>query len=120
MNRNHDLHARFPRASQSFLRLNPPVGAAPAALVECGPRPGPLGTAPAEEGDSGRVLVRVTSYRRRLLDEDNLCEKYVVDCCRYAGLLHADTPAEAHIEVRQIKVKGKENEGTLIELNPLP
>lgn len=66
--------------------------------------------------DSKRFLVRVTSVRGRLIDEDNLCEKYIVDCCRYAGLLPGDSPAETKIEVCQRKVSKGEEEHTLIEI----
>ena len=80
--------------------------------MECDPRPGPLAAGATQEIHPGRFLVRVTSFRRRLLDEDNLCEKYVVDCCRYAGLLPADDAGAAKIEVSQIQVRRKEEERT--------
>ena len=84
----------------------------PAPIVERHPRLWPLAEGAIEEGHPGRFLVRVTSFRRRLLDEDNLCEKYVVDCCRYAGLLPADDAGAAKIEVSQIQVRRKEEERT--------
>lgn len=79
----------------------------------------PLEAVQAQAPDTGRILVRVTSFRRRLLDEDNLAEKYFVDCCRYAGLIASDAPDKTSIEVRQVKVKAGE-EGTLIEVEPIP
>lgn len=63
-----------------------------------------------------RILVRVTSVRVRLLDEDNLAEKYVVDCCRYAGLIPSDAPATTKIEVAQRKCEAGETEHVLIEI----
>jgi len=73
--------------------------------------------APQVEGpDTAQFLVRVTSFRRRLLDEDNLAVKFHVDCCRYAGLIPSDAPSQTHIEVRQEKVKGKDDERTEIEI----
>ncbi len=64
--------------------------------------------------------MRVTSHRLRLLDEDNLCEKFVVDCCRYAGLIPTDSPDKAKIEVGQVKVGIKAAEKTVIEIIPIP
>jgi hypothetical protein len=65
---------------------------------------------------SGRVLVRVTSRRKRLLDEDNLCEKYHVDLCRYAGIISDDAPERTKIEVSQIKCRKGEPEEITIEV----
>ena len=76
----------------------------------------PLATAQAETGDTSRCLVRVTSYRTRLLDEDNLVAKYHVDALRYAGVLASDAPQHTHIECRQVKVHRGQPEGTLIEV----
>lgn len=84
--------------------------------LERNPRARTLGKSKAKDGNSKRLLVRVTSIRRRLIDEDNLCEKYVVDCCRYAGLLPGDGPGETKIEVGQRKAGKEEAEGTLIEI----
>jgi hypothetical protein len=43
-----------------------------------------------------------------LLDQDNLCEKYHVDLCRYAGVIPDDSPEQVIIEVNQRKtVKGE-------------
>ena len=66
-------------------------------------------------GDTGRVRVRVISFRARLCDPDNLCPKYFVDCLRYAGLIADDTPEHITIEVAQVKCRRKE-ERTEIEL----
>jgi hypothetical protein len=54
--------------------------------------------------------------RPGLLDLDNLCEKYVVDCCRYAGILPGDSPSQAQIEVKQEKVSSKEPEEIVTEV----
>lgn len=79
----------------------------------------PLETAPVQKGASGKVLVLLTSFRRRLLDEDNLCEKYHVDCCRYAGLIRADDPGSAKIQICQEKVGSGQAEFVRIEITPL-
>ena len=64
----------------------------------------------------GRVLVRVTTRRKRLLDEDNLCEKYHVDLCRYAGVVSDDAPERTKIEVSQTKCRKGEPEEITIEV----
>lgn len=64
----------------------------------------------------GRVRVAVTSYRRRLIDPDNLCPKFAIDACRYAGLIRDDSEADIEFSVRQEKVATKAEEKTVIEL----
>lgn len=90
-----------------------------APVMESDLRDGALGEGEAKGGYTGRVLVRVTSFRVRLLDEDNLCEKYHVDCCRYSGILQGDNPSQAKIETGQVKVARKEEERVLIEITLL-
>lgn len=75
-----------------------------------------LGAAQVQKNSGSRFLVRVTSFRRRLIDEDNLCEKYHVDLCRYSGALFGDGPATTKIEVSQEKVKAKDREFVRIEI----
>ena len=79
----------------------------------------PLEAVQVKAPDTSRFLVRVTSFRRRLLDEDNLAEKYHVDCCRYAGLLASDAPDKTSIQVYQVKVRTKDEEMTVIEIEKL-
>lgn len=78
-----------------------------AAKLESNSSDAPLGAEEIQRPISQRFLVRVTSRRRRLLDQDNLCEKYVVDLCRYAGIIPSDAPGETAIEVRQQKSKAE-------------
>ncbi len=117
----HDeLKARFPNGSADFFRDNlsaPPHCETPAPLLERDPRSRPLAARKAQGPAPTRFLVRVTSFRRRLLDEDNLCAKFMVDCARYAGILQGDDPAQAKISVGQIKVARKEDERTEIEIS---
>lgn len=77
---------------------------------------GALGEGQAKAGNPDRFFVRVTSVRRRLIDEDNLCEKYVIDCCRYAGLLPGDGPGTTRIEATQRKAGKEEAEHTVVEI----
>lgn len=71
-----------------------------------------------EAPDSSLISLRITSYRRKLLDRSNLyggC-KYVEDCCVYAGLLPGDSEREINLQVRQVKVDSREEEKTVIEI----
>ena len=84
-------------------------------LERCAPT-STVGKTRKKGADSQGFLVRVTSVRRRLIDEDNLCEKYAVDCCRYAGLLPSDCPGETKIEATQRKAGKEEAEHTVIQI----
>lgn len=79
-----------------------------------------LGEGQKKVGDTASRLVRITSRRKRLLDEDNLVPKLAVDCLRYAGLLSGDEAGKTHIECRQEKIGKEEREETLIEIFSLP
>lgn len=70
-----------------------------------------------EEGGAGRAVVRITRCGVRLLDADNLCGgvKYLLDACRYEGLIPEDNPEAICLIVRQRKVKMKET-GTILEI----
>jgi hypothetical protein len=84
--------------------------------LERGDEHAPDGPAGAQGQSGQRFLVLVTSFRRRLLDEDNLCEKFHVDCCRHAGLLPDDSAKTTRIETRQVIVKDDEDLRTEIEI----
>lgn len=75
-----------------------------------------LGQVQTQSGLGQRFFILVTSYRKRLLDQDNLCCKYVIDLCRYAGVLPSDAPGTAEIKVCQEKVGPKEPERTRVEI----
>lgn len=81
---------------------------------------GTLGKGKTQKGNPRKFLVRVKDFRHRLLDEDNLCEKYHVDCLRYAGLLPSDAPGQAKIEVSQEKIGREERPRIEIEIDILP
>ncbi len=75
------------------------------------------GTPRREAEDAGRVSVSITSYRRRLTDPDNLCGKYFLDLCRYSRLIRDDRQEDIDYKISQVKVRGKENEKTVIEID---
>jgi len=121
-----ELQKRFPNCTEQFLRLNAsdavrtvgvPVPAGhprQTAKLERGAGHGALAAGQVQKADAAKFFVRVTSYRRRLLDEDNICEKFAVDCCRYAGVLPGDNPAQARIITTQEKAGSQEEERTEI------
>jgi hypothetical protein len=86
------------------------------AVVERSDRHESLGTAPIQKANDERIVVRVRSVRKRLLDEDNLCEKYLVDALRYCGLIPDDAPNKVKIEVSQEKCGEGEDERVTIEI----
>ena len=65
---------------------------------------------------SRKLAVIVTSFRRRLLDEDNLAGKYHIDALRYAGIIPNDSPDKVTISMRQQKVATEAEERTEIEI----
>jgi hypothetical protein len=121
-----ELKTRFPNATVDFLRLNAkPItgsvallgqGGRTPAVLERDPGDGTVAALPVQKRLGRKFLVRIKSYRKRLLDEDNLCEKFHVDLCRYAGILPGDEAGTTKIEVCQEKVGPKEPERVVIEV----
>lgn len=110
----------FPNASKSFHALNPHLArTGKATKLERDSGNAALEAPQTQSLHSGRVFVRVTSVRKRLLDPDNLCEKYHLDCLRYAGLLRDDTAAEIDLKTQQRKAAKGEEEHTEIQVDYL-
>ncbi len=65
----------------------------------------------------GRMKVRITSYRARFLDHDNLVggAKPLVDAMCRQGLIKDDSPAWVEIDYQQIKV-GRGEQKTVVVL----
>jgi hypothetical protein len=76
----------------------------------------PLAADARKESHPGRVSVRVVSYRRRLIDPDNLCPKFHIDACRYAGFIKDDSAKEIEYSIRQEQVPTKDLERTEITI----
>lgn len=121
----HEIRRRFPNASASLLAANAhdygenhPDGAASSAVAQRAVPNEPVAAEERKTGNAGRVPVRVTvtSYRRRLIDPDNLCPKYFVDACRYSRLIRDDSAKEIEFTARQEKVATKAEERTVIEI----
>ena len=79
----------------------------------------PLEEASGKEKVPGRFLLSVVSYRMRLIDPDNLCAKYAIDCLRYAGAIPDDSEKFIEIKVSQKKCKRKTRERTEITIEQL-
>jgi hypothetical protein len=79
----------------------------------------PVAKDAGENAHQIRRLVRVTSYRFRLLDERNLFEKHFMDALVEAGVLVDDSPQWCKIEVRQEQVTSRVLERTTIEIEDL-
>jgi hypothetical protein len=74
----------------------------------------PLAKNRRKKEDSGRIHIRLTARKKRLIDPDNLVFKYFIDCLRYAGAIPNDRAEDVTIETHQEKTRGEEE--TLIEL----
>ncbi len=116
-----DLVEAFTNGSESFRRANSHLissaktnSPSPASVTKRGPLNGPLAAPQTQTGNSGRYIISLTSYRVRLLDEDNLVSKWHVDALRYAGCIPGDSPDIAHIVTTQKKVAKRVQERTEI------
>ncbi len=110
-----ELKRLLPEASDALLDANAQDPGEITELEcdnEASPRAAPQRTYKME----GKFLVRITSFRKRLLDEDNLCGKFYCDMLRYCGAIPGDAPQQTSIETRQSKIGSKENEEILVEV----
>lgn len=114
----HAIKRLFPNASLSTLAANAQDYGSDAA-IESTLRPKPLAESKAKETNPERFLVRLTSVRKRLGDEDNICGKFHVDALRYAGIIPDDCPDICSIRTTQRKCEKGEEEHTLIEVYQL-
>jgi hypothetical protein len=87
-----------------------------APIPQCAPSNAALVKAQVQGRAGDRILVRIESIRKRLLDEDNLISKYHTDLCRYAGLIPSDAPGICKIETTQRKAAKGEAERTEITI----
>jgi hypothetical protein len=74
----------------------------------------PLAKNEGKEKNTGRIHIRFTVYRKRLIDPDNIIAKYLIDSLRYAGAIPDDRAKDITLEIKQEKTR--EEEETLIEL----
>ena len=116
-----DLKSILARLERAGVRQDEPqslpaVRAIPIAIPQPAAGGKPSESAQGEARGTTRVRVRITSRRRRFVDADNLCAKFVVDCLRYAGVIRNDDPGTIDLELAQEKVSTPQEEGTLIEI----
>lgn len=90
--------------------------ACPAADVEPAARDGALAEKKGARFDTP-VSITIISHRVRLTDADNCSAKAAIDGLVHCGILRDDGPAEvAEVRYRQVKVKNREEEKTVIEI----
>jgi len=119
----NEILRRFPNASRSTLVRNQAGGDGAVAQPEQAVHHEPVGSASAQEKDSGqcpsRFRLQVVSFRTRLLDLDNLCAKFHVDALRYLGIIPDDSPAHIDLLVSQEKVSHTNQCRTEITITPI-
>lgn len=114
-----ELLRRYPNASETFLEANasdPPGVPDPVAQPDSGRE-----SARPDRGESpgpsrSRPRVKIYSFRRTLVDPDNLFVKPLVDAIRYEHLIEDDSLKHIVLEVSQRKVDKPEEEGTVVEI----
>lgn len=115
----HELRQRFPKASEHFIRLNARIPARSSGAPAKSQRSSgghPLAAHQDQKARAGTLLVRVIDIRKRMLDDDNAMEKYLVDSLRYAGFIPNDKPPAVRIQTLQRKADKGEAERTIIEV----
>jgi len=110
------------RANKSLASRNAHLtgGVASNPQQQCDPVDEPVAEDAGEIAYQGRCLVRITSFRVRLLDTRNLWDKHFVDALVESQILFDDSPKHAQIEVDQIKVSDPSLERTEIVIEKLP
>lgn len=98
------LKARFP-ISESTARRNQVDGVASGAEPECTIQDAPNAAVQGKKENPTRCRVSIVSYRRRLIDPDNLIPKYFIDSLRYLKVIEDDSAKHIVLEVRQEKSK---------------
>jgi hypothetical protein len=89
-----------------------------APKLESDSRDEPLAAKEVQRRTGEKLSVRITSFRKRLIDPDNLCEKFHLDLCRYAGAIPDDAPDCITLETRQEKAKFERVEIDISDANP--
>jgi len=120
----HEILRRFPNASKSLLAANAQdygthdqtENTRQTTKLEQDTRHGSLAKKPIETHTTSRVHIRFESVRKRLLDPDNICEKWTLDCLRYIGVIRGDEPDKITLETSQRKAEKGEEERTEITI----
>lgn len=115
----HEKLATNPDLARRNPELNPTRGVGTIAEPECPVRDGTLRPTPTQKENPSLYKVSVISFRKRLIDPDNLIAKYHIDAIRYEGLIPDDSAKHIVLEVRQEKVFESNAERTEIEITRL-
>ena len=116
----HEKLAANPDLARRNPELNPNRCLGAVAEPECPVRDGAVRPPPTEKENPSLYKVSVISFRKRLIDPDNLIAKYHIDAIRYEGLIPDDSAKHIVLEVRQEKVHTKGIERTEITIERLP
>ena len=76
----------------------------------------PVAAKAREAGHPKSVRVCIVSFRCRLIDPDNLCPKYFMDCLRYCGWIEDDSARHVTFSIYQTKVTSKDQQRTEITI----
>ncbi len=76
----------------------------------------PVAEAQGENPDAAKCIVRITSFRSKLIDGDNLHGKAFVDALQTAGAIYKDSPEWCKVKVEQIKVDYPWQQRTIVEI----
>lgn len=73
---------------------------------------------PGKEGSKTRIAVRITRLAIRSLDPDNLggSVKALLDSLRDSGLIPDDDRQSIELQVKEVKVNHRREQGTLLEI----
>jgi hypothetical protein len=111
--------------SKSFIARNPQLyerqtnRVSPTAIGKQDSGNEPLAKAARAGLDPKRRLVRIKSFRLRVVDERNLFDKFFVDSLVYAGILFDDSPRWVKVEVEQVQCDSGHQERTEIEVSEI-
>lgn len=109
------LRRLFPNAAESFIKSN--SDSRKSSKLEQGTKNEPLVADKVKERDTGAGFILITDFRKRLLDDDNLCEKFHVDALRYSGYIKNDSRKQYKIFTTQEKLSKEIEPYTLIEIH---
>ena len=104
--------------SESTARLNSPDGVASGAEPQCAVQDAPDAAIQRKEKDPTRCRISIVSYRKRLIDPDNLIPKYFIDSLRYLKVIEDDSAKHIVLEVRQEKSKTPRTEIVITPIEP--
>lgn len=70
----------------------------------------------SHKAQTQRFLILIVDHRLKLIDEDNLEAKWIIDCLRYAKFIPEDNPETCKSIVTQCLVEKTEDVGIQIEI----